>query len=669
MPLLIFPILWIAIAAGRRLNALVLRADPEGILPIERTLFGLATGLGVMAYGILALGLLRQLSPAPVIVWLVILAAIGWREHAAFANEIVSGLRGLRFSALGIVTGLAFAACAFIALVGCFAPPTALEWDSLSYHLADPKIYLQNHRILYLPWESHSNFAFTMEMLYTIGLMAHSIPLAKLFHFAMAVAATLATYLIGARLVSRAAGVIAALIFASIPLVMWEAGTAYVDLGATAFGTLGLLALVNWAETALAPPLNKGRLGGVSSAPDLPKPLLSKEGHSDYALPAGIGSGGSSASWLWLSAIMMGWMVSVKATSLIPVFLFALFILIRKWKAGAPQAFKTAVLYGIVAVVVGSVWYVKSWLYTGNPFYPFAYSVFGGRYWDAYNASQYALSQAQFGVGHRAIDLLTLPWNVTFYLMPGHTLPTGAKGFNDYQAFTTPLSPVFLAALFTPALLRMKSRPLIGVLAIYSLVSIVIWFLLTQQVRYMLPLVPVLCVLAAWVLVELWNSRALAGYALGALFALSVAASLVTALFLDPSWISAEAPVAFGAESQATYLSHFFPPYAAFEFLNTQTPPGAKIVTFGEPRGFYLDRQYMWGDTGSQPLFIPFAELKTPQALAAYLKQRGYNYILINYMYAPVAPGPGWAGMVYGLTAGSGTTPVYQDRSTSIYRL
>lgn len=646
MPLLIFPIVWIAIAAGRRINLLVLRRAPAGILPIERSLFGLATGLGVIAYGVLALGLMRLLSPGPVVIWLAVLAVIGWREHLGLARELRAGLHSIRVSPAGIVAGIAFAGCALVALIGCFAPPTGLEWDSLSYHLADPKIYLQNHRILYLPWESHSNFAFTMEMLYTIGLMAHSIPLAKLFHFTLAVEAALATYLIGARLISRSAGVVAALIFASIPLVMWEAGTAYVDLGATSFGALGLLALVNWAM---------------------------QEDPSSHPPHAAIGNGlqsrgEGSSSWLWLSAIMMGWMVSVKATSLIPVFLFALFILIRQWRAGAPAAFKAAVLYGAVAAAVGSVWYIKSWLYTGNPVYPFAYSVFGGRYWDTYNAAQYALSQAQFGVGQRPIDLLTLPWNLTMYLMPGHFLPTGAKGFNDYQSFTSALSPIFLAALFAPALIRMKTRPLIGALAIYSLVSIAIWFVLTQQVRYMLPLVPALCLLTAYVLMELWTMRAIAGYALGALFAFSVAASLVIAVVIDPTWVPAEAPVVFGAESQSAYLSRFFPPYSAMQYLNSETPPDAKVVLYGEPRGFYLDRQYIWGDPGHS-LLIPYTQLQTPQALAAYFRQRGYNYILINYTGAPVAPGRGWAGKVYALTAGSGVQPVYKDRAISIYKL
>ncbi|HEX5324517.1 MAG TPA: hypothetical protein VFW40_12070, partial [Capsulimonadaceae bacterium] len=248
MPLLILPIVWVAVAAGRRINSLVLRGTPEGVAPLEQSLFGLATGFGLLAYGTLAIGLLRQLTPMPIITWIVILAILGWREHAALAHELAAGMREIRLSPAGILVLLVFAGCAAVSLIGCFTPPTMLEWDSMSYHLADPKIYLQHHRILYLPWESHSNFAFTMEMLYTIGLMAHSIPLAKLFHFTLGVAGTLATYLIGARAVSRPVGIISGLIFATLPIVMWEAGTAYVDLAATAFGALGLLALVIWVR-------------------------------------------------------------------------------------------------------------------------------------------------------------------------------------------------------------------------------------------------------------------------------------------------------------------------------------------------------------------------------------------------------------------------------------
>src|SRR5579872_6267733 len=148
MPLLIFPIVWIALAAGRRVNSLALKGGPSGITPLERSLFGLATGFGLLAYGVLAIGLLRLLTPVPLIVWVGILAVLGWREHDAMAKDLAAGLKATHFSPIGWLIVLVFAGCAAVSLIGCFTPPTMMEWDSLSYHLADPKIYLQQHRIL-----------------------------------------------------------------------------------------------------------------------------------------------------------------------------------------------------------------------------------------------------------------------------------------------------------------------------------------------------------------------------------------------------------------------------------------------------------------------------------------------------------------------------------------
>ncbi len=55
--------------------------------------------------------------------------------------------------------------------------------------------------------ESHSNFAFTAEMWYTLGLMFGSVAVAKLFHFACGVGAVLATYAVGrAHLPGESAG-------------------------------------------------------------------------------------------------------------------------------------------------------------------------------------------------------------------------------------------------------------------------------------------------------------------------------------------------------------------------------------------------------------------------------------------------------------------------------
>ncbi len=87
-------------------------------------------------------------------------------------------------------------------------------------------------------------------------------------------------YAFGRRHLTAQIGLLAALLFASTPLVLWEAGTAYADLAPTFFGTLTLLAVAN-------------------------------------------GMAGRDERWLRLGAVLMGLTLSTKATSLTTLALLA----------------------------------------------------------------------------------------------------------------------------------------------------------------------------------------------------------------------------------------------------------------------------------------------------------------------------------------------------------
>ena len=117
-----------------------------------------------------------------------------------------------------------------MAVAACFQAPGPHAWDALAYHLADPKVFLQQHRIAILPTEHHSNFPFTMEMLFTIGLALDGYAAANLFHLLTAVLLVQGMISFCTRFFSRLAGLLAAVVLATTPLVLWEATIAYIDL-------------------------------------------------------------------------------------------------------------------------------------------------------------------------------------------------------------------------------------------------------------------------------------------------------------------------------------------------------------------------------------------------------------------------------------------------------
>src|SRR5579871_3654666 len=171
--LLIALFTWIASGVGQTLlrPIRVLRARP-----LERFVFGAAIGLGIAAYGVFLLGVCGALSAWPVGIWWFVLCVAGLPGMMVQISDLRRWLRrrdtepkssSPRWENLlaGVSVGILIL-LGMISVIASFQPPGALEWDVLSYHLADPKVFLGQHRIGILPTEHHSNFPFTVEMLF-----------------------------------------------------------------------------------------------------------------------------------------------------------------------------------------------------------------------------------------------------------------------------------------------------------------------------------------------------------------------------------------------------------------------------------------------------------------------------------------------------------------------
>jgi len=632
---------WAATAAGRA-GLRLLRLE-DGPTRLERNLFGLALGLGMLAYGMLALGLVGGLYRPAGIGLLLLLAVLGFRQHPAMARELLDTFRpGIRLPPWGWAVAVLFLLLALIPLVGVWTPPVLAlrsvpfsrefytEWDSISYHLADPKLYLQAHCIYYIPWESHSNFAFTAEMWYLYGLMEGGIPLAKLFHFTCGIGACLAVYAFGTRHLTAKTGLLAAGILASTPLVLWEAGTAYADLAGTFFATLTLLAVAN-------------------------------------------GMANRDERWLRLGAVLMGLTLSTKATALGTVALLAvglLFWWVRMQGQTPPRAVAKVAVWCLLALAVGSPWYIKSAVYTGNPVYPFYSHIFPSHFWNTSLGDAYDVSLAGFGVGatakeiHSPTQAVLAPWNLTMYLLPGH-LTQSPKPFNDVPTPLAALSPLLLAALFFPAFSRGASGT-VKALGLYALLSFLLWFVTVEYVRYLLPALPAFCLLAAWVLARVWGTRWRSRHALAGLGL----CSLVFTLYVGAELVWQQAPVVFGWQSRDDYITRGFPPYPAMQFINSRLPQSARVVFYGSPYGFYCDKPYLWGDAQHSTL-IPYDTFQSAEDLRASLAKMGVTHLLVNWRpgnFPKDGNVRGEVGWVYALTDGAGP-PLFEAHGVAVYAL
>ena len=568
------PIALISLAVGGTILH-VCRVRPFGML--EQSVFATALGFGVLAYLILGVGLVGALTLPVLVILLFFLATASCSGLRSLAPSLYRALRNRLRSvprAFNVIVLLSAAILGAFVLMAALAPPSASDWDGLAYHLAVPKLYLAAHRIFYVPFTSHSNFPFVTEMLYTLGLALQGPSVAKLFHYAMYLLTAAGIFTLCRRHLNRTAGSVGALLFMSVPIVVWEAGVAYADLSTGMFVLLAVYAVLNWEQA--------GERG-----------------------------------WLAVAGVMCGFALGTKMLAVVPVAAICLWALWAGRSKGWGTGLKCAALAGLFAAFIGAPWYVKTWLYTGNPVYPFFFNVFGGRNWTQADADLYRAAQQSMGMGRSAVGFLAAPWNLT----------VNGFRFYDFPAVFGLIGPAFLGLLALPILAGRMERPLLRI-AFVSAVFVAAWFFLMQNARYMIAVLPLLSIFAGYGAAVALSHWRIGRFIADIFVVICVAVGMLTSILL----VVDGARVAVGLESAESYLSRTLAPYDAQAFINSSTPTDAKVLLFKEPRGFYLERAYIWADPGHHQL-IPWQSFRSDGDMVRFLRKRGYTHAIINWAF------------------------------------
>ncbi len=156
-------------------------------------------------------------------------------------------------------------------------------------------------------------------------------------------------------------------------------------------------------------------------------------------------------------------------------------------------------------------------------------------------------------------------------------------------------------------------------------VAAILWFLLSAQTnRYLLPILPVLSLAAAGTIIGIqrWARRigTVTGIAVGVELALGMAVCVIL--------IGPQALPVFNLETDKEFLSRTLNIYPIYDQVNSQLPKDAKIMLLHDTRGFYLDREYLWG-IGHHNL-IQSKEVATPESLAAAFRRLGVTHLLLS---------------------------------------
>lgn len=570
----------------------------------ERFAFGLALGTGALSYLVLAAGLLGWLRPE--VLW-ALLASILLTGIASWwlTRNLQEGTPPPSWR-----TALPLALLAVLVLPMVASPPAATDWDGLSYHLAAPAIWLREGCIGYIPFMHHSNFPFVIEMQYLwalgTGMGAGG---AKVFHWA-----TLLVTLAGVLAFARRAGFNgfwASLSLISVPVVLWESTVAYADLATTAYTLLCLLAAWNAAAEQNASPRRK---------------------------------------WLVLAGLMGGLALGTKMTALGSVGLLAVLLVWEAVRRRPVRFAEIAICVGI-AVVVGTPWYIKTYVYTGNPVYPYFYEIFGGRNWTAENARIYREAQLAFGMGREPYQLLMSPFNLTFYW----------NRFFDPLPFVGSPGFVYLAGLIP--LLFVRRLPDVGRWwVLFSLVSLVLWFVLMQQVRYLMTIFPLVSLWCGWLAVQgdcRWTARAMQ--------VAIVLQVLWCAVGISPLWSRS---LTVWSEGASAYLERALPGlWQACDWINRNTPREAGVILYDETRGFYLQRRYLWGNPGHHTL-IDYNSFTDGDMLVRALHRMGYQVVLQNLAFVPPgAESEHWRRLLTDAVARGALVERFREKSVVVFEI
>lgn len=451
---------------------------------------------------------------------------------------------------------------ALMMILGSMLP--AIDFDVLEYHLQGPKEYYQAGRISFLPHNVYTNMPFGVEMLHLLGMevmgdwwwggLAGQLLVALYGPCAAVLIASTANRLAGWK-----AGCLAGMIYLTTPWIYRLAVIAYVE------GPLcGFQAALLWAYV-------RGR-----TEPD----------HSPGRLWALIG-------------FLAGGATACKYTALLPsVIPFGVLSLVDAWRG---RSLRPAVAFVLGWSVVMGPWMIKNVIDTGNPVYPLAYRVFGGRDWTEAREAQWTRAH-----GPRPVS-------------PGllRTSVVDVAGRSDWQS---PLYAAFIPLVF----FNPKSRRIAGWLGLYLAWMFLSWWLLTHRLdRFWLPMLPAAAVLAG--LGADWSKSLAWRVVRAGILTLGILTNLVyssTALSGLNEWTG-------DLEALRTDIPHRL--NAPLARIDAELPPDATILLVGQAAVYHVRHPILYNTVFNPETIETMASGRSAAEFRRALHERKITHIYVDW--------------------------------------
>jgi hypothetical protein len=526
-------------------------------------------------------------------------------QHAFSKKREVLVLIGVLLG--GLLTSLVLLAC---------TPP--FSRDALIHHLQLPRLYLQHGGIYEIPKLVFSYYPMNLDLLYMGALYLGSDILAKYLHMAFGLGTALLLYVHLKKRLSITYGLLGALFFLSIPIIVKLSITVYVDLGLIFFSTASLLLLFHWLET------------------------------------------GKQKKHLILAGLSCGLAIGTKYNGLLVLFLLTLMLpilIIRsqpQTKKDASSAIKATVFFFLAALLSASPWLIRNAVWTGNPIFPL-YNGFFNRTHTTSPADQQRSTtkdkeiknnKEKKSVGARGVfarryvlyqetiwQLLLLPVRIFFEGQDNDPRYFDGR-LNPFLFFLPLLS--FLGIMQEKKQLRLEKTTLAAFSVFYFLFAFNTGVL---RIRYLAPILPFLVILSMYGLNNLEKMGKKYHSKTGGLAGLAWPLTVCLLLFWNASYIRQQFvkidPFNYitGRLSRDQYLTKKILEYPVMQYANKNLPDSAKIIClFLGWRGYYLDRAHLFDHQGNRKFLLSW--LRKPESnvetILQNLQEQQISHLLVR---------------------------------------
>ena len=531
---------------------------------------GLPLGLGLMSLIFLAVGQVGRLDRLALGVAGCGLGGLALHEWWRVLQRLEPGSIWLKIQSFFRLPAFSMVVIALIAsatLLGTRAPVT--DGDALCYHLQVPKVFLAAHQLTFEPDLHETVYPLLVENLFGIGLVFRGPVACRLISWSLGLALACGVGAMAGRWIGTRAVWASAMILA-VPAISNGMTAPLNDVALATWCQATMLACLVWWER---PTSTSAALAGIL---------------------AGLSLGVKYPALVWVALLGL---------------LMVAIVLRARWlhfgtindrlRGPAPI---DVLIFAALCLLMGGVWYLRAYLTTGNPVYPFFKAFFGGSGLDV------VLEPAKR-------PLQVTAWNLLTALVPMTLDP------DRFDSLSHQFGPIFLMLL--PGMLLFRAPRRLQILVLVAWPFYLACLTQRQSMRFLLATLAPWSVGTAWVLCRVQDSWGrVARWATFLVVLVLVAETGLAVSRVRHVW-----PILLGQEDTAAYLSRREPTYVVGQWMARNLPESARIIG-QDHRGFYIPRSYTMELAHRRRTGLGRSGESAEQMLST-LRRRGFTHLLM----------------------------------------